>query len=110
MKCPTCQSEKIVKNGSIHTGKKKFWCHGCGRQFVEHPEHQPRGDATKQRIAKLLLEKIPLAGIARVVHVSEKWLQDDVNQKYASRPQQVAVTLKKRAVDDSMRRIMVICR
>jgi insertion element IS1 protein InsB len=62
-------------------------CHGCGRQFVEHPAHQPVGDATKQLIDKLLLEKIPLAGIARVVNVSDKWLQNDVNQKYASVPQ-----------------------
>ena len=59
MTCPTCASEKIVKNGSIHTGKKKFWCHACGRQCVEHPAHPPIGDATKHLIDTLLLEKIP---------------------------------------------------
>ena len=32
--------------------------------------------ATRDLIDKLLLEKIPLAGIARVVGVSEPWLQN----------------------------------
>ena len=53
MTCPRCFSENIVKNGSIHTGKKKFLCRACGRQFVEHPDHQPIGDATKHLIDKL---------------------------------------------------------
>jgi hypothetical protein len=38
-------------------------------------------DETKRRIDKLLLEKLPLAGIARVEDVSESWLQGYVNQK-----------------------------
>jgi hypothetical protein len=36
----------------------------------------------KDFIDKLLLERIPLAGIARVVGVSECWLQGYVNRKY----------------------------
>ena len=102
MTCPRCSSEKIVKNGSIHNGKKKFLCQTCGRQFVDNPQHQPISEETKQLIDKLLLEKIPLAGIARALDISEKWLQDYVNQKYASIPQHVDVTSKKRAFDDSM--------
>jgi hypothetical protein len=41
------------------------------------------------KIGKLLLEKIPLAGIARVVGVSEPWFQSYVNQKYPNLPRQV---------------------
>ena len=26
MNCPTCQSENIIKNGSIHNGKQKYAC------------------------------------------------------------------------------------
>jgi len=47
-------------------------------------------------IDKLLLEKIPLAGIARVCDVSETWLQDYVNRKYEAIPQQVNVSAKKK--------------
>ena len=46
-------------------------------------------------IDKLLLEKIPLAGIARVVVVSERWLQRYVNKKYASQARGVTVSEKK---------------
>jgi len=51
---------------------------------------------TKTLIDQLLLEKIPLAGIARVVDVSEPWLQSYVNQKYQNVPRQVNVRAKKR--------------
>ncbi len=98
MKCPTCQSEKIVKTGSIHHGKKKFWCPTCGRQFVDQPVKPPIGDDTKRLIDQWLLEKRPWAGMARVVKVSETWLQDDVNQTDASIPPQVTVTLTKKGV------------
>jgi hypothetical protein len=44
----------------------------------------------------LLLEKIPLAGIARVTEVSEPWLQNYVNDKYESVPKQLKVEAKKK--------------
>jgi len=53
-------------------------------------------DETKALIDKLLLEKTPLAGIARVVDISEVWLQGYVNEKYASVPCEVNVRAKKR--------------
>jgi IS1 family transposase len=43
----------------------------------------------------MLLERISLAGIARVVGVSERWLQNYVNAKYKSVPQEVEVVKKK---------------
>jgi hypothetical protein len=36
---------------------------------------------TKGIIDRLLLEKLPLAGIARALQISELWLQQYVNQK-----------------------------
>ena len=94
--CPNCNSESIVKNGFIHSGKQNHLCKDCGRQFVEDPQNKVISDDTKALIDKLLLEKIPLAGIARVVDVSEPWLQGYVNEKYASVPRQVNVGAKKR--------------
>jgi hypothetical protein len=54
----------------------------------------------KDLVDRLLLEKLPPAGIARVCDVSETWLQDYVNRRYESIPQQVKVSSKKRATDD----------
>lgn len=100
--CPACQSTRTVKNGKIHNGKQNFKCRECGRQFVENPQNKRIDQGTKILIDKLLLEKIPLAGIARVVGVSEPWLQSYVNAKYEAVSQQVEVSVKKRAFDDSV--------
>ena len=45
-------------------------------------------------LERLLLEKIPLGGIARVLKVSERWLQRYVNQKYQDISQEVQVQPK----------------
>jgi insertion element IS1 protein InsB len=86
-----CESERIVKNGSIHTGKQKYMCKACGRQFVEDPQHRVISDETRALIDKLLLEKLSLAGIARVTGVSERWLQNYVNELYQTVPRQAEV-------------------
>ena len=44
----------------------------------------------------MLLERIPLAEIARVLSLSESSLQQDVNQRYEQVPQQVDVIPKER--------------
>ena len=95
--CPSCHSQNIVKNGRIHNGKQNHKCRHCGRQFVKDPKQKRIDQATRTLIDKLLLEKIPLAGIARVCDVSESWLQDYVNRKYEAVPRQVKVTSKKKA-------------
>lgn len=94
--CPVCDSTHIVKNGKIHNGKQNFKCRECGRQFVQEPQHKLIDQATKTLIDKLLFEKIPLAGIARVTGVSEPWLQSYVNAKYEAVPRHVEVGAKKR--------------
>lgn len=94
MNCPNCQSNRIVKNGSLSNGKQRHKCKDCGRQFVLNPQKQPISDETKDLIDKLLLERIPLAGIARLTGVSERWLQKYVNDKYDNVPQQVIVSKK----------------
>ena len=102
MHCPSCGSTDIVKNGSLGNGKPKFKCNTCERQFVENPKKQPIPDSTKELIDKRLLEKIPLAGIARVTGVSERWLQAYVNTKYAQVPQQVNVKKNERSFNYPM--------
>jgi IS1 family transposase/transposase-like protein len=92
--CPTCGSEQVIKNGSIHNGKRKYQCKICGHQFAINPTNSPVSEETKQLIDRLLLERISLRGIARVTQVSWSWLQDYVNQKLARTPRQVKVTRK----------------
>jgi len=66
MQCPRCQGTRLIKNGTIHTGKPKWLCKDCRRQFVANPTHHRISDETKQTIDKLLLERVSLAGIVRV--------------------------------------------
>ena len=111
--CPRCQSTQVVKNGRIHNGRQNFFlktplprgnlaiggfrkCKNCGRQFVLNPTKKVIGQDTRELIDKLLLEKLPLAGIARVTGVSEGWLQTYINAKYDAIPRQIDVWPKKR--------------
>ena len=100
--CPSCSSLNVVKNGRIHNGKQNHKCRDCGRQFVEDPQQKRIDQQTKALIDKLLLEKIPLAGIARVCDVSESWLQEYVNHKYAAVSQAVNVSSRKRPIKHSI--------
>jgi len=84
--CPRCRSQHTVKHGKSYHKKPKFQCQDCKRQFVENPTKKVIGQETKELIARLLLEKIPLAGIARTAQVSKTWLQEYVNDKYAQVP------------------------
>ena len=94
LSCPRCGSYNISKNGHIHTGKQNHRCQNCSRQFVSNSQQKIIPDSDRKLIDKLLLEKIPLAGIARVVGTSESWLQHYVNRKYSEVSQQIEVSLK----------------
>ena len=84
MVCPSCGSSQYKLNGHIHNGKQNHLCKGCGRQFVAKPSKKYISEADKERINKLLLERISLAGITRVMEVSESWLLGYVSELYAS--------------------------
>jgi len=92
--CPNCGSDDIMKNGMTRRGKQNYKCRDCGRQFVENPQWKPKERDTFALIERMLLERIPLAGIARVLQLSESWLQQYVNACYAEVPQQAKVVAK----------------
>ena len=94
--CPSCGSNSIRKNGTIHNNKAKSECQNCGHQFVINNTKKTVTQAQKDLIDKLLLEKISLRGIARVVGVSWRWLQNYVNNKLAQVPRQIKVSDKPR--------------
>ena len=94
MICPKCGSAHIKKNGSVHNKKRKYQCNIRGRRFVEEPQNKIITDETKSLIDRLLLEKLPLAGVARAAKVSEPRPQNRVCRKCAAAPRAVAVTDK----------------
>jgi transposase-like protein len=59
MQCPNCHGVQLVKNGTIHSGKPKWKCKECGRQFVADPQQRRISDETKRLVDRLLLEKCP---------------------------------------------------
>ena len=95
MNCPDCDSIEIVKNGFIHNGKQKYLCKNCDRQFVENPQNRIILQSQWKVVDKLLLEKIPIAGISRVTGISEPWLQKYINAKYEKIPQKIEIVKKK---------------
>lgn len=60
--------------------------------FFVHP-WKPK-DKDTGLVNLLLLEKIPLAGIARATQVSQSWLQEHVNDTYAQVPRVASVVPK----------------
>jgi len=94
LRCPECLSEDIMKNGTTRRGKQNYKGRDCGRQFVENPQWKRRAKESTVMIDRLLLEKIPLAGIARVLKLSESWFQGYVNQCSKVVPRQSQVTPK----------------
>ena len=89
-------SNHMIKNGSTHHKKPKYLCKECGRQFVKNPQKKYISSETKILIDRLLLEKIPLAGIARALNISYTWLQNYVNKKYESTPREIKVSEKQK--------------
>ena len=96
MICPKCQSENIKRNGTGHSKKQKYKCKDCKSHFVLNPQWRKISDETKELIDRLLLEKISLAGIARVLKISNKWLQNYINKKYSEVERQIKIPKKKK--------------
>ena len=108
--CPTCGSHDISKNGTTRRGKQNYKCRDCGRQFVDNPQWRPKHKELNESVERLLLEKIPLAGIARVLKVSEAGLQKQVNAHYESVARTLNVLPKRQGkLTVEMDETMVIC-
>ncbi|MFM7426820.1 MAG: IS1 family transposase, partial [Elainella sp.] len=94
--CPSCGSDDVMKNGTTRRGKQNYNCRDCGRQFVENPQWKPVDPDTQATLDRLLLERIPLAGIARVLQVGAAWLQRYVNRLLSAVPRCAKVQSKAR--------------
>ncbi len=92
--CPACNSTHTKKNGHIHNGKQNHYCKECGRQFVQNPEQILISDHKRERIRKLLMERIPLRGVCRVEGVSLRWLLSFIVDLYEQLPDDLNFQLK----------------
>ena len=86
LNCPACQSEEIKRNGHIHNGKQNYQCKACGRQFVANSTKRYINEEEREMVDRLLLERISLAGICRVMKLSQSWLLDYVSKLYEALP------------------------
>ena len=92
--CLTCRSDDIVKNRLTRRATQNYKCRDCGRQFVEDPQWKPIDRQTFDLVDLMLLEQIPLAGIARVLQSLSEGSLQYVNQLYEEVPNQVDVIPK----------------
>lgn len=84
--CSSCGSNQTIKNGKTHYGKQNHKCKTCGRQFVLGGSEWFISAAQKSLIDALLLERISLAGISRVLQISESWLSNYIKEFYQMLP------------------------
>jgi Transposase and inactivated derivatives, IS1 family len=62
--CPSCKSDKVIKNGSSR-GKTKYKCIVCRRTFYDANSHRMSREQ-KERILKEYLNRVSMRGIAKV--------------------------------------------
>lgn len=91
--CPHCHSTTVRKNGSIHSGKQKYECLSCHKQFVEDPQNKIIPDDTKERIRRSLLERVSLEGICRIFDISMPWLLGFMEKTFQSLPDDLNATV-----------------
>ncbi len=60
-RCPSCDSDAVIKYGRIHNGKRRLHCKDCGRQFTPDAVWRKVGDETKgliDRVRRLLVRLV----------------------------------------------------
>ena len=84
--CPKCGGEAVIKSGHVHSGKQRFLCQGCGRQFTPDAAWKAVSPQTRDIVDRLLLQRLSLRGIVRVTGVSRSWLARYVAAKARTAP------------------------
>lgn len=72
-RCPNCESEDIVKNGTDYKGDQKYHCHYCGGYgTLDAKNRYPKAD--KEQVLKAYQERVSMRGIWRIFGVVPKTL------------------------------------
>ena len=73
--CPQCGSAGVVRFGKAASGRQKYNCRDCGRQFVPDPGNRRIDEETKRVVLQLLAEGVPPAKIKSAYpDVSLRWI------------------------------------
>ena len=88
--CPKCRSERTIKSGRIASGKQRFRCKNCGRQFTPDADWKPVSPETRDIVDRLLLQRLSLRGIVRATGVSRSWLRRHAASKFRAAPDPAA--------------------
>jgi transposase-like protein len=79
LSCPTCTSDKLVRNGHAPNGKQRYFCRECKRSSRENPAPRGYSDERKAEILRAYEERSSLRGLERTFGVSRysvaKWLK-----------------------------------
>lgn len=67
--CPTCQSPRSVKNGSMH-GLQRYKCKGCGCNYTRSYAHYQAKDGKRRLALILYIEGLSFHAIADLLGVS----------------------------------------
>ena len=94
LNCLHCLSESVSRNGFNDRGTQSYKCRDCRRRFVLTPKSLPLNDEERALLERLLLERLSIAGIARVMQRSKSCIQNYVNANAKTISQKVEVTKK----------------
>lgn len=75
IKCPSCGSDRLSCWGKGASGRQKYRCLDCGRQFVAGSDHL-LDPAKKESALKLIAEGVPTKKIAAALGISRRWTDE----------------------------------
>ncbi|HHW78531.1 MAG TPA: IS1 family transposase [Xanthomonadaceae bacterium] len=79
LRCPYCESERLVKYGVTPNGQQRYRCGACGRQHRERPGSNAYSAAARETILRAYEERSSLRGLSRTFGVSRNtvtaWLK-----------------------------------
>jgi len=92
MKCPTCNSDRISKNGH-RSGKQSFICKDCRRQFLDSYTQVGYPPEVKQLCIKMYLNGLGFRAIERITGINHNsvigWVKQTAQQLPEAPPAEV---------------------
>ena len=76
IKCPHCQSSKVVKNGRKKNGSQNLLCRDCRKQFQPYYKHKGADPAIRVMIVRLLERNSGIRDIEQLLSISRKCILD----------------------------------
>ncbi len=93
IKCPSCSSEKIVKNGHRKNDKQNYLCKSCRKQFIADYTYNGCKPFVKSLIIPMTLNSSGIRDIARVLKISTNTVISAI-KKEASRQSEPSFTFE----------------